>query len=123
MLWFERLAEQRIQEAIRDGALDDLEGAGRPLSLDDDSGVPAECRMAFRLLKNAGYLPEELALRKEISHLQDLLADARDEHDRLAKIKKLNFMILKLNMRRRVSPELELGQVYADRVVDRLAGE
>ncbi|WP_150268207.1 DUF1992 domain-containing protein [Paenibacillus tepidiphilus] len=71
------LAEQRIQEAMRGGDFDDLAGAGRPLELDDLSGVPEELRMSFKILKNAGLLPEELLLRKECATLEELLAACR----------------------------------------------
>jgi hypothetical protein len=54
------LAERRIEEAIARGELDDLPGAGRPLELDDDRLVPEELRLAYRILKNAGYVPPEV---------------------------------------------------------------
>jgi hypothetical protein len=54
------IAERVIQEAIARGELDDLPGAGRPLELDDDALVPEELRLAYRILKNAGYVPEEV---------------------------------------------------------------
>ena len=56
----ELIAERRIAEAIANGDLDDLPGAGRPLELDDDPLVPEELRMAHRILKNAGYAPAEV---------------------------------------------------------------
>ena len=54
------IAERRIEEAIANGELDDLPGAGKPLALDDDALVPEDLRMAYRILKNAGYVPEEV---------------------------------------------------------------
>ncbi|HEY7527996.1 MAG TPA: DnaJ family domain-containing protein, partial [Candidatus Deferrimicrobiaceae bacterium] len=60
------LAESKIREAMERGEFDRLPGAGKPLSLDDDSMVPHELRVAYRILKNAGCLPPELELRKEI---------------------------------------------------------
>ena len=56
----DQLAEARIQEAIDRGELRGLPGEGRPLQLDDDSAIPEELRAAYRLLKNAGFLPPEL---------------------------------------------------------------
>jgi hypothetical protein len=47
---FERLAERRILDAIQAGIFDDLPGKGRPLDLDDDSHVPPELRIAYRVL-------------------------------------------------------------------------
>ena len=56
----ELIAERRIGEAVANGELDNLPGAGKPLALDDDALVPEEWRMAHRILKNAGYAPEEV---------------------------------------------------------------
>ena len=54
------LAEQRISEAVSRGELDDLPGAGRPLDLSEDPLVPEDLRLAYRILKNAGFVPAEL---------------------------------------------------------------
>ncbi len=63
------LVERRIEAAIARGEFDNLPGAGKPLALDDDPLVPEELRVACRLLKNAGYVPPELAQVAEINHL------------------------------------------------------
>ena len=54
------MAERKIAEAVANGELDNLPGAGKPLELDDDALVPEELRMAYRVLKNAGYAPAEV---------------------------------------------------------------
>ena len=54
------IAEQKIAEAIANGDFDDLPGSGKPLALDDDSLVPEELRLAYRILKNAGFIPPEV---------------------------------------------------------------
>ena len=54
------LAERRIAEAQSRGELDNLPGAGRPLELDDDALVPEDLRLAYRILKNAGFVPPEI---------------------------------------------------------------
>jgi hypothetical protein len=73
------VAERRIEEAIARGELDDLPGTGRPLELDDDPLVPEELRLAYRILKNAGYVPPEVDALREISQLERLLQ--RDDPD------------------------------------------
>jgi hypothetical protein len=65
------LVDLRIAEATAKGEFDNLPGAGKPLELDDDSHVPEEERAAYRLLKNSGFVPPELA---EISEINALLA-------------------------------------------------
>jgi len=66
------IAEQRIAEAIANGELDALPGAGRPLDLDDDALIPEDLRLAHRILKNAGYVPAELETLNEIAQLERL---------------------------------------------------
>lgn len=70
----DKIAEQRIQAAFEEGKMDDLPGAGEPLQLDDDSMVPEQLRMGYRVLKNAGYIPPELAERNQAISLCDLVA-------------------------------------------------
>ena len=66
------LAERRIAEAIANGELDQLPGQGRPLQLDDDVLVPEELRLAYRMLKNAGFVPPEVQALNEIAELERL---------------------------------------------------
>ncbi|HYX66540.1 MAG TPA: DnaJ family domain-containing protein [Burkholderiales bacterium] len=76
MLALELLAEKKIREAIERGELDDLPGAGRPLELVDDALVPEDLRLAYRILKNAGYVPPEVEALNEISELERFVASA-----------------------------------------------
>ena len=69
----DQIAETRIQEAIQRGEFHNLPGEGKPLLLDDDSAIPEELRVAYRILKNAGFLPPELQLRKEAREAEQLL--------------------------------------------------
>jgi hypothetical protein len=73
-----KIAEQKILEAIANGELDDLPGKGKPLILDDLREVPPEVRLEYKVLKNAGLLPEEVTVRKEIAALEELLQNCRD---------------------------------------------
>lgn len=63
------LVERRLQEAAAKGELSGLPGEGRPLDLDDDGLVPPELRVAYRIVKNAGFLPPELADIAEVRAL------------------------------------------------------
>lgn len=84
-MWLvDELAEQHIQQAQQKGEFENLPGQGRPLQLDDDSAVPPELRVAYRLLKNAGYLPAELQDRKEALGLSDLLHSINSQDMRYA---------------------------------------
>ena len=63
------LVERRLEEAAASGELSNLPGEGRPLDLDDDAMVPAELRVAYRILKNAGFVPPELEDVAEVQRL------------------------------------------------------
>jgi hypothetical protein len=76
------LAESKIRTAMARGEFDDLPGRGRPLPLDDSAGVPADLRMGFKLLRNAGYLPPELEARNEAARLGTLIAATGDPEER-----------------------------------------
>ena len=82
---FELIAERKIREAMDNGAFDNLPGKGRPLPPEDDAwGVPEELRMGYKILKNAGCLPQELELRREILTLGDLIRACPDEEEKSA---------------------------------------
>jgi hypothetical protein len=113
---FSKIAEQRIREAMENGEFDNLEGMGRPLDLSDESWIPEDLRMAYRVLKNAGCLPAELELRKEVMNLRDLITTIDDNQERLKKIRELNFKLLKLNELRKRPIHLENFPEYEDKI-------
>lgn len=98
MSLIDQLAEKHILAALRQGDLDNLPGTGHTLQLDDDSHVPQELRASYRILKNSGYLPPELALRREALELEQLLRSVaeRDEESH-QQLKRLSLLELKLN--------------------------
>lgn len=116
-----KMIETRIKEAQERGEFDDLPGCGEPLNIEDDSNVPDDLRLAYKILKNAGCLPPELELRKEIRQMEDLLDDIADEREKYRLIKSINFKIMKLNMMGKRPPLLEETQVYFKKLVDKLA--
>jgi hypothetical protein len=120
MEFFTKLAENRIREAIEAGEFDNLKGKGQPLNFEDDSHILPELRMAYKILKNANCLPIELEMRKEVVQLQDLVAGMPDEAEKLKQMRRLNFMILKLNMMRPVSAQLLEHDLYTPKVLERL---
>ena len=85
------IAERRIAEAQEEGAFDNLPGAGRPLELEDDSMVPEDLRMAYKVLRNAGYLPPQLDTAREIQTVMDLLENCADEREKYRQMQNLNF--------------------------------
>lgn len=86
MNWIVSIAEQKIRDAEKSGQFESLSGQGKPLPEDDLAGVPEELRLSYKLLKNAGALPEELQIRKDLVSLSDLLEACRDP-EQSAKLK------------------------------------
>jgi len=113
MFYFERKVEEKIRQAQQEGAFDNLPGSGKPLLLEDESAVPPDLRLAYKMLKNANCLPTELELHKEILNLKNLLRSVEDEAERIRRIRQINFLITKLNLLRKKPISLEVQQMYA----------
>ena len=79
------VSEDRIKKAYRDGEFENLPGYGKPLNLEDLSAVPEELRMAYKMMKNAGFSPEEQKLRQEVMTVESLIRNCEnpDEKNRL----------------------------------------
>ena len=121
MFEFERIAEQRIVEAIARGELDNLPGAGAPLDLDDDALIPPELRLAYRVLKNAGYVPEEVRLRREITDLESLLREPGGDRAQQRALKRLALLRVRLAGRRGCERALDLENEYREKLLDALS--
>lgn len=95
---FSILAEERIKEAIKNKEFDHLPGKGKPLPKDDMAHVPSELRMGYKILKNAGMVPEEIQLKKEMLQIEDLIACCHNERERENLRRKLNEKLLRFNL-------------------------
>ena len=122
MLLLGNIAERKIREAIERGEFANLPGAGKPLRLEDDSMIPEDLRVAYKILKNAGCIPPELELRREIITLRDLLRSIEDDDDKREKIQELNSKLLKFNLITRRTVDLDDFPEYKDRIHKKLAG-
>ncbi len=114
-------AERLIRQAQDEGAFSNLPGEGKPLAMDDDSAVPEELRMAFHVLKNAGYTPPEIADRKEIISLLDLLEHCSDGAEKLRQMQKLDVLLLRMNSRRERPVTLSDNDPYYEQVLRRVS--
>jgi len=116
------IAEGRIREAQERGELDNLPRKGQPLRLDDMSRIPEELRAGYIILKNAGILPEELELKKEIISLHQLVECCHEGEERNSLRKKLNQKILRFEMmmeKRKVHTAIS---GYKERIYKRFGG-
>jgi hypothetical protein len=93
------IAERRIEQAIEEGKFDNLAGAGKPLDLEP---IPADenARLtwwALRILRQQGFIPDEVVLRREIEQIKSRLAEEGDAVKRLDMARVLNELIRRLN--------------------------
>ena len=119
----DQIVERKIAEAVERGDFDDLPGAGRPLEIEEDLLVPAELRVAYRLLKNAGYVPDEVRLFAELRSAEQLLMQASAEEERVAATARLRVLLERLGSGRAMPMQAQAD--YFERLVERLgrAGE
>jgi hypothetical protein len=116
MSFFQRVVEERILEAQRAGAFDNLPGKGKPLRFDDESWVPEDLRVAYHVLKNARVLPPEAELLKEIHTLEDLLKYVEDEDERKVLAKSIQWKIIHLDILKRRSFSLDTVRRYGGKL-------
>ena len=121
----EALAERHIGEAQARGELAGLPGEGRPLPDEDNALVPEELRAAYRLLKNAGLAPAELAPLTEIRDVEKLLQQARDDDERLRLLTRLQWLLNRRSGGRNVNLQVESRHFsyYLDQITSRLDRE
>ena len=78
MAW-ERIAENKIREAMQDGAFENLPGAGKRIDLDGYFQLPEHLRVAFSILKSANCVPAEVELLNEVAALERQLSAASEQ--------------------------------------------
>lgn len=117
---FDKIIEQRIRDAQEGGAFENLRGSGEPLDLAADTHVPEDLRLAYKMLKNADFVPPEIELKKKIRQTEDLLAEMPDTAEKYRTMQKLNFLIMKLNTIRNGAVELDLPQRYSHKLITRM---
>lgn len=94
-----RIAERRIEEAMREGKFDNLRGMGKPLDLEP---MPAEesARLtwwALRILKQNDVVPDEVRWRKSVDLLRHQLSRATNETQLSELVGKINEITAKIN--------------------------
>ena len=118
------LVEQRIKEAMAKGEFDNLKGKGQPLELEDNSHVPEELRIAYKLLSNAGMIPEEMVVKKEIISLRDMIRLCQNPDEQAVLRKKLTEKELryKMLMDARGLQQSPVFQQYESKILKKFEG-
>jgi hypothetical protein len=118
-----KIAERRILEAIENGEFDNLEGKGKPLKIENETFIPEDLRLVYKILKNAGCIPPELEVRNEIINLCSLLNTIDDDKERIRRIRELNFKLLKINLMRKKPLNFEDFPEYDGKLIDKFIGD
>jgi hypothetical protein len=95
------IAEQRIREAMDQGFFDNSPYRGRRVHLEEDESIAPDLRMAFKILKDAGCLPPEVELRREVATLSELLETIAEGPERQRIRRELSDRRLRLELLRR----------------------
>lgn len=95
----QQLAEQRLAEAEARGELSNLPGSGAPLCLDDDALVPEELRAAYRILRNAGYVPAPVRCAAELAQMLETEGGDDDARTRAVRNRRMTMLSVQLGER------------------------
>ncbi|MGA9997259.1 MAG: DUF1992 domain-containing protein [Pyrinomonadaceae bacterium] len=95
---YESMIEQMIREAMERGEFDNLKGEGEPVDLNTYFAAPEDWRIGFSLMKNAGVVPEEMELLKEVNAMKQELSVCKDEEERRKLKKRIDETMLKYNL-------------------------
>ncbi|MBS1809587.1 MAG: DUF1992 domain-containing protein [Acidobacteria bacterium] len=79
---FEKIAENKIREAIENGDFERLGNKGQPLHLDEYFATPEDFRVGHSVLKSANVLPTEIELIREVGWLNQQIERCEDEEER-----------------------------------------
>lgn len=116
------MAEEHIAAAMQRGEFQNLPGAGLPLPDEDFSFIPEEKRMAYKILKNSGFVPPELELHSEICQIESIIQQGCEDSDRRKYLKKLHYLFMKLDESGERQVNLVLQNEYYEKIISRLAG-
>ncbi len=92
------MAERAIREAQQRGEFESLSGQGKPLPETSDPFMPETLRMAYKVLKNAGYVPREVQSQQEIRSLIECLERETDEARKMRQIQKVQLFIARAKL-------------------------
>lgn len=102
MSWLNRLAERQIAKARAKGELRGLQGEGEPLpDRPGDAYISAGDAIGFRIMAEAGVLPEEITLKKQAAAQRSHLATLTDAAERKLAMAEL----ARLEMRQAIAEE------------------
>ena len=112
----ESAIEKQIRQAIERGEFDHLAGAGKPLDLSENPFTPAESRMAYKILQDAGMAPDWIEQDKEIRrelHALDIWIKQQAQWQRKKRVRMKTLALEKM-----ISEREHLAQVHEQTIAD-----
>lgn len=119
---FDQLVEEQINAAMQRGEFNELPGVGKPLPTEEVILVPEEMRIAYKILKNAGMIPPELATRQAVYDVEQALSAATGDSDRRKLVKKLHYLTMQLDESGQRGTNLMIQESYYNKILTRLTG-
>ena len=94
-----RVADRRIEEAMKEGKFDNLAGMGQPLNLEP---LPADENVrnlwwALKIMRNGNFTPDEVQWRKQIDALVEQIRGLTEEAELRALVDRVNSLVRQLN--------------------------
>ncbi len=83
------IIKQWVEKVEKTGELKHIEGFGKPFKFNDGYlETPDDLRMAYKILKDAGYVPAEVEMLNKLAALRDELSATQDaEQQRVLRTK------------------------------------
>jgi len=96
---FRRLADRRIEEAMKEGKFDNLPGKGQEIVI-DEAPTDENARMtwwALRIMKQNDFVPDEVRWRKSLDYLRGEIYKLTSEAKLPEMVAKVNELVHKIN--------------------------
>jgi len=85
MAGVDEIIRQWVQKVEKTGEIRNVKGFGKPLELNDGYlETPTELRMAYKILKDAGYVPAEIEMLRKLATLREELEKSTDPAEQRA---------------------------------------
>lgn len=95
----DQMIADSLSKAEADGELLHAKNRGKPLDFGDGfDETPLELRSGYKILKDAGHVPVEVQMLRELEALRERLSSA-SEAERPALIEKITDLQLRVNLR------------------------
>lgn len=119
MFLLDKLAERQIEQHLESTDSSSNTYVGQALDLSVDAHVPPQVRALYRVLKQSGFVPAEVALHNEIKSLNQLLNCVTCEQERGAAARRLQVLNMQLELKGKAISPKPIAE-YQQQLVQRL---